>query len=145
MAHESISPNGPGATALGMIVVLNRDLIFGSRIRDTVRALGYEPLFTANTPAFIERIRSMRPPAVLAILDMNGVVDWELIGQYTTDPGCSTPLLGFGPHVDIVNRRAAKAAGVSRIVSNGQFHSDTAGIVQRYAGNRAADASTLEK
>ncbi|MBA3642462.1 MAG: hypothetical protein H0W59_00110 [Chloroflexia bacterium] len=145
MAHESISPNRPGATARGTIVVLNRDLMFGSRIRHTVRALGYDPLFTVNTLAFIERIRSMRPPAVLAILDMNGVVDWELIGQYTTDPGCSTPLLGFGPHVDIVNRRAAKAAGVSRIVSNGQFHSDTAGIVQRYARDQAANATNKEK
>jgi hypothetical protein len=46
--------------------------------------------------------------------------------------GGHTPTLAFGPHVDIENRRAAKAAGVGRIVSNGQFHSDTAGLIERY-------------
>ena len=42
------------------------------------------------------------------------------------------PTLAFGPHVDVEGRRAAKAAGVTRIVSNGQFHSDMAGLIERY-------------
>ncbi|MDF3015147.1 MAG: hypothetical protein K0R44_372, partial [Thermomicrobiales bacterium] len=42
------------------------------------------------------------------------------------------PTLAFGPHVDIEGRRAAKAAGVTRIVSNGQFHTDTVGLIERY-------------
>jgi hypothetical protein len=45
------------------------------------------------------------------------------------------PVLGFGSHTDVETRRAAKAAGVHRIVSNGQFNADMAGYVQKYRRN----------
>ncbi len=141
MADKTVALSANGVPGRGTIVVLNRDLMFGSRIRSTVRALGFEPLFTRDTGAFIERVRQLQPPAVLAILDMNGQVDWTLIGQLTAEPDLETPLLGFGPHVDVDNRRAAKAAGLVRIVSNGQFHADTAVLIERYARTPPADAS----
>jgi hypothetical protein len=42
------------------------------------------------------------------------------------------PTLGFGSHVDIETRRAAKSAGVTRIVSNSEFHRDMPALISRY-------------
>jgi len=70
----------------------------------------------------------------IGIIDMNGAVSWNVVGEELLQPnGESVPTLAFGPHVDIENRRAAKAAGVMRMVSNGQFHSDMAGLIARYS------------
>ena len=67
------------------------------------------------------------------IIDMNGAIPWDVIreAQSSRDDD-RTPTLAFGPHVDVEGRRAARAAGVTRIVSNGQFHSDMAGLIERY-------------
>ena len=64
---------------------------------------------------------------------MNGAVSWDVIDEVLSRPsGDRVPTLAFGPHVDVESRRAAKAAGVTRIVSNGQFHGDMAGLIERY-------------
>jgi hypothetical protein len=43
------------------------------------------------------------------------------------------PVLVFGSHFDVDGRRAAKAAGVARVLTNGDFHKDMVGFVRRYA------------
>jgi hypothetical protein len=69
---------------------------------------------------------------VIGIIDMNGIVDWATLQAALAHPKQTTPTLAFGPHTDVVNRRAAKAAGVSRIVSNGQFQMEMAALIDRY-------------
>jgi len=117
--------------AAPVVVALNRDLMFGSRISSVVKALGFAPRLVKDTDAFALAVREADP--ALAIVDMNGPVDWGAIAALAADPAVTTPLLGFGPHVDVDGRRAAKAAGMTRIVSNGDFHRDTAELISRYA------------
>jgi len=117
----------------GLIVVLNVDLMFGARIRNGVQALGYRVSFVRDTERFAAALRGSQPPPVLGIVDMNTAVDWAIIRELTADPARATPLLAFGPHVDAAGRRAAKAAGVDRIVANGEFHRSMLDLVQRYA------------
>ena len=50
-----------------------------------------------------------------------------------TAEGPGVPVLAFGSHLDVDGRRAAKAAGVTRVLSNGDFHRDMVPLVQRYA------------
>lgn len=121
-----------GPTVDGLVVIQNRDLLFGMRIRNALRSLGYAPRFTPDTDAFVRAVRESDPAPALAVIDMNGPVDWGLIEALVADPAVVTPLLAFGPHVDVASRRAAKAAGVTRIVSNGDFHRDTVGLIRRY-------------
>ena len=123
----------PARSELGTIVVLNRDLFFGVRIGNLLRSLGYAVDFAPSTAAFVDLVRTTRPPPVLAILDLNGAVEWEPVRALAADPAVPTPLLAFGPHTDVAGRRVAKAAGVGRLVSNGEFHRDMAGLVRRYA------------
>lgn len=127
------------ASKAGIVVVLNRDLLFGMRIRNALRSLGYEPLFAPDTDAFARLVRESDPSPALAVIDMNSPVAWEQIEALAANPAVLTPLLVFGPHVDVEGRRAAKAAGVTRIVSNGEFHRDMVGLIRRYA--RAAAES----
>lgn len=121
------------AGGLGTIVVLNVDLMFGVRIGNGLRGLGYGVVFARDGGRFAELVRGTRPAPVLGVIDMNAGIDWSVIAELAADAGVATPLLAFGPHVDVEGRRAAKAAGVDRIVSNGEFHRSMVGLVGRYA------------
>jgi hypothetical protein len=122
----------PGAPDAPVVVVLNRDLMFGSRIRSGMATLGLQAVVKGDTASFLEAARALGERAVIGIIDMNGKVDWEALAAALRDDDTLPPVLGFGSHTDVETRRAAKAAGVDRIVSNGQFHADMTGYVQRY-------------
>ncbi len=129
----SDSPAGGEASEGSIVVVLNRDLMFGSRIRNALRTLGLGAVFAADTAQFADLARSSGPALVLGVIDMNGGVDWQAVRKLKDDPTVDAPLIAFGPHVDVAGRRAAKAAGIDRLLSNGEFHRDTAGLLRRYA------------
>ena len=115
-----------------LVIVLNRDLLFGSRIRNVLNALDLRARFALDTSRFRAALEAEAGVTAIAILDMNGIIDWDGITAALKTQEDAPPTLAFGPHVDAVNRRAAKAAGVTRIVSNGQFHSDMATLIDRY-------------
>src|SRR5215211_582211 len=116
-----------------LAVVLNRDLLFGSRIRSALATLGLESRFVATAEQFIAALSQEPNSVAIGIIDMNGAISWDVIreAQSSDDVGL-VPTLAFGPHVDIEGRRAARAAGVTRIVSNGQFHTDMVALIERY-------------
>ena len=116
-----------------LAIVLNRDLLFGSRIRSALARLGLESRFVATAEQFVAAMSQEPNSVAIGIIDMNGAISWHVIREVRTlGDAESVPTLAFGPHVDIEGRRAARAAGVTRIVSNGQFHSDTVGLIERY-------------
>lgn len=121
------------ATDPGEVVVLNRDLFFGVRVANTLRAIGYRVTVCKETATFDDRVRTAQPAPVLGILDLSAVDDWDAIRGLTGDAAVETPLLLFGAHKDVTGLRAAKAAGVDRVVSNGDFHRDMVALVRRYA------------
>ncbi len=128
------------AATNGTVVVLNRDLMFGSRISVAARSLGYAARFVRDLPALAEALAEAGEPPVLVVLDMNAALDWDAVAALIAGLDGRVPTLGFGPHVDVEGRRAAKGAGLTRIVSNGEFHRDTAGFIGRYA--RTPDAAS---
>ncbi len=118
---------------LTLAIVLNRDLLFGSRIRSALAGVGLTARFVGNTGAFVGALDQHRDAAAIGIIDMNGSVSWDEIKEMLSrQHPPAVPLLAFGPHVDVEGRRAAKGAGITRIVSNGQFHGDMAGLIERY-------------
>lgn len=112
--------------------MLNRDLMFGSRIRNALRALDLDAQFVKNTTEFIAAARAAGDAGAIGIIDMNGAVDWDSIATVLAEEPGFPPTLGFGAHVDVETRRSAKVAGVTRIVSNGDFHRDMAALIERY-------------
>jgi hypothetical protein len=127
---EQRRPDSAQPVDQGEIVVLNRDLFFGVKIGNTLRGLGYRVSFAPTTDAFVAMAHDRTP--VLGVIDMGAGVDWAAIAALTARDG-KTPLLAFGSHLDVEGRRAAKAAGVTRIVSNGDFHREMVALVRRYA------------
>ena len=117
-----------------LAIVLNRDLLFGSRIRSALASVGLEGRFVSTSEEFVRALGEQVRSVTIGIIDMNGMVSWAVIGEALSGPDRERlpPTLAFGPHVDIEGRREAKAAGVTRIVSNGQFHGDMAGLIDRY-------------
>jgi CheY-like chemotaxis protein len=118
---------------LGELVVLNRDLFFGIKINNTLRGLGYRVSLVPTTEAFVARLRTDAPSLALGIIDMSAGVDWQQLAALTGTNEHDVPILVFGSHLDVEGRRAAKAAGVTRVVSNGDFHRDMVALVRRYA------------
>jgi hypothetical protein len=114
------------------IVVLNRDFFFGVRIGNLLKSAGYISVFAKTTSEFIKFVSEHRP--VLGIIDLGSAPDWTEIQAHPT----TTPLLAFGPHKDAEALRAAKSAGVTRVVSNSEFHKNALTLVERYARRRAA-------
>lgn len=114
-----------------MVSVLNKDLFFGVKIGNQLKAEGYAVSFSATTEDFAARVREDRP--VLGLIDLNLNPDWAAVTRLVEDVGERTPILVFGSHLDVDGLRAAKAAGVRRVVSNGEFHRNMIELVRRYA------------
>lgn len=113
--------------ARGDVVVLSGDLFFGMRIRTTLRGMEFGSRIVTTPAAFAEAVSG--DGVVLAIVDFNRPVDWDLVAP-TTRP---VPVIAFGAHTDVDGFRAAKAAGVTRVVSNGAFSEQLPTLLERYA------------
>lgn len=114
------------------VLVLNRDLLFGSRIRSALKTIGMATTLVPDSATFATQLRERASDVGIAIIDLNGEVDWAVIEPVLRDASVEVPVLAFGPHVDAERLRAAKAHGVTRVVSNGQFHKDLVSLVERY-------------
>jgi hypothetical protein len=121
-----------GATA----VVLNRDLLFGSRLRSALDSIGLAARRVSSTEEFVQQMNALGGSCAIGIIDMNGPVDWAVLSAALRASEHWPPLLAFGPHVDAEQMRAAKAAGITRVVSNGQFNREMVRLIERYRRTR---------
>ena len=116
-----------GTRAQDAVVALVRDLFFSVKIRNELAARGIPVRVVGSSEAFVSAARELNP--VLGIIDISAGVEWERIAELTE----RIPLLAFGPHRDVQGFRAAKAAGVSRVVANSELHAHLLELVDRYA------------
>jgi hypothetical protein len=112
------------------VAVLSNDLFFGMRIRTVLRQLGYVVTIAKDPDAFTSGLAGDGQPAVLGLIDFNQPRNWEAL-RPAIDSG--VPVIGFGSHKDVDGFRAAKAAGVMRVVSNGEFTRSLPDLVAKYA------------
>jgi hypothetical protein len=112
------------------IAVLNRDVFLGVRLTQLGHQLGCAVTIAPDTEAFLKLLES--PEHVLGIIDINARPDWDVLAEGISGAPLP-PILAFGPHLDVDALRLAKAAGVTRVVSNGTFHRDAAALITRYA------------
>jgi DNA-binding NarL/FixJ family response regulator len=120
------------------IVVLIRDLFFSVKVKNELANAGYEPLLVKREPELLSTVEASSPALVL--LDLNAKPDWEALAPLLEQVS-DTPILAFGPHKDIEARKAAQAAGVTRVVTNQQLHKNLHEYVGRYAAVNSAESS----
>ena len=74
----------PVAGVKTLAVVLNKDLLFGSRIRDALVGLGLESRFVPDTERFVTALATEGPGIAIGIVDMNGTIDWRRLSAVLT-------------------------------------------------------------
>ncbi|CAN5765934.1 hypothetical protein BH23CHL5_BH23CHL5_04960 [soil metagenome] len=118
---------------MATILLLNQDVMRGIAIKNVARGMDYTLVRKPDSAAFIAELVLGPHTLSLAIIDMNSPVDWELIHHTLSITPEAPPVIGFGPHVDAEGRRSAKRAGLTRILSNGEFTKSPAEFIERYA------------
>lgn len=129
MDAESLPDTRPNRSG-GLVVVLSKDLFFGMRIRTVLRQLGYVISIARDVPAFTNQLVSGDRPAVLGLIDFNQPVAWK---DLELAIGTAIPMIAFGSHKDVDGFRAARAAGVARVISNGEFSRLLPALAKKYA------------
>ena len=104
---------------------LSRDVFFGMRIRTVMANLGHELTLTTSELDLVATGQS----ASLVLVDFNQAVDWEVLQPLLAG---DTPVIAFGAHTNVEGFRAAKAAGVTRVVSNGEFSRNLPALLLQY-------------
>lgn len=108
-----------------VVCALSHDVFFGMRIRTVLHNLGYELRLCKNEAELLEAAEG----ATTALVDFNKPVDWELLKPILSGP---VPVIGFSSHTNVEGFRAAKAAGVTRVVSNGDFSRNLPALLNQY-------------
>jgi CheY-like chemotaxis protein len=122
------------------VIAVTDDLTFRSRIEQSLGRAGIPVLFVP-AQGLAESIRAHRP--ILALIDYAsyGGAAVEALARVKTDPSIGgTPVLAYGPHMDLAGRERAKAAGADGLLSNAQVASDLPALVRRWAGSRREEA-----
>lgn len=114
------------------IVVMIRDLFFSVKVKNELVNAGYEPLLVKREPELLSTVEASSP--ALVVLDLNAKPDWKTL-EPLLQADSGTPVLAFGPHKDVEARRTAQAAGVTRVVTNQQFHKNLHQYIKEYSSD----------
>ncbi len=115
----------------GSVLILSQDLIFGVRVADAARSLGFTPI-DVELRALRDRLDDR---TALIVLDASYQGDWQsaiktLKGDAQTAP---IPVLAYGSHVNVTTSRAAVEAGCDRFVTRGKLMAELAQLLQTTA------------
>ena len=113
------------------LLILVDDLFFAVQIENAARAVGLRPL-NGPGPAVAEALGGADLALVILDLALRGQPWADALAQ-VRDARPDVPVLAFGPHVDVAARRAAEAAGATRVVTKQQLVADLPGLLRRYA------------
>jgi DNA-binding response OmpR family regulator len=110
------------------VLLLERDLFFIVKIRDTLSHLGYETQVARSADDFARKLAATIPTLAIVHTGMAGVA-WEQVIAQAKAAG--VPTLAFGSHVDLEAQQAARRAGADRVISNSKLAKDLPAIVER--------------
>lgn len=113
-----------------MIIAVIKDVFFGITVRNTIKRLNYEPQIIKTAQTLMDTVAVYDPS--LVIVDLQVIEDESAWSYITATREMDVPVLVFGPHKDVEGLRAAKQAGVSRVVANSQFHREMPILIERY-------------
>ena len=120
------------------ILVLEKDLFFSVKIRDTLRHHGIDAKIVRTLPAFEQSLIATAgdKPALVIVNIATVGVDWEEAIRQARTHGYT--VLAFGSHMDLEARAKAFQAGAQKVVANSKFTSDMPGLIQRMLSEPAA-------
>lgn len=118
------------------VLLLERDLFFSVKIRDTLRHLNYETVTARNEEDFARKLAASVPKLAIVNIATLGVAWERVIAQAKA---ADVPVLAFGPHVDLEAQQQARLTGANRVVSNSKLAKDLPTIVARMLAGGTGD------
>ncbi len=110
------------------ILLLERDLFFSVKVRDTLSHLGYATQVARSEEDFARKLATAAPALAIVHTGLAGVAWEQVIAQAKA---AAVPILAFGSHVDLEAQQAARRAGADRVISNSKLATDLPAIVER--------------
>ena len=127
------------------ILLLERDLFFVVKVRDTLSHLGYETQVARGAEDFARKLAADTPALAMVHTGLAGVA-WEAV--IAQAKAAQVPTLAFGSHIDLEAQQAARRAGADRVISNSKLANDLPAIVERMVSRgdaEPADDSDVEE
>jgi DNA-binding NtrC family response regulator len=119
-----------GAGSTPRILVLTGNLMFSSRIGETLRPFGYTISFVDELHGLTSAMDSERPDLLIVDLDAASSPVEELLSQVRKDVP-SLPVLAFGRHTEPKQLRAARKAGCTQVAVRSTFVEEMPQLVER--------------
>ena len=116
------------------VLLLERDLFFSVKIRDTLHHLNYETVVARSEEDFGRKLAASAPALAIVNIATAGVAWERVIAQARA---ADVPVLAFGPHVDLEAQQQARQAGANRVVSNSRLAKDLSALVGRMLASGA--------
>ena len=116
-----------------IVVALVADLFFSVRLGNLIKQAGFEPHIVKTATEFRTAIAD--PATALGVVDLGSRANLD---ELHVPENRHLPIIAFGPHKDVDALREAKQAGLTRVMSNSQFHARTLEMIQRYATSESS-------
>ena len=109
-----------------IILVIVTDLFFAVKVSTAAQRAGREVKFAGSAEEAIRLARELHPVLLVADLHCREVDCLEVVRTLRADPALgSIPALGFVAHVQEEVKRAALAAGFTKVVARSTFSDKT--------------------
>ena len=114
------------------ILLLEKDLFFIVKVRDTLGYAGYETQVARSAEDFARKLAAAMPALAIVHTGLAGV-DWEQVIRQAK--AAQVPTLAFGSHIDLEAQQAARRAGADRVIANSKLANNLTAIVERMTNN----------
>ena len=118
------------------ILVLEKDLFFTEKIRDTLKHHDMSVTIACTLANFEQRLtdgNEVEQPSLVIVNTAIRGVDWETAIRVAR--ARNLPVLCFGSHMDLEARAKALEAGAQKVVANSKFSKDMPGLITRMLSN----------
>jgi len=117
---------------MARVLVLTRDLLFGSRVQGALAGAGHE-VDLIGDPLRLQALLASAPPAALVVDLTDGELDGAGVVSALSVEGelGSIRTLGFYSHVDAAARERAERAGFDLVVPRSRMAREGAGMLER--------------
>ncbi|MGE5138051.1 MAG: hypothetical protein ACM3JD_01205 [Rudaea sp.] len=113
------------------ILLLVPDLMFGNRIENTARHLGFRVANVATSDDMRAAIAREIPDLVLLTFDRTGDA-WLRLAEAARDAGIKT--VAFGSHMNIDAFKRAKELGCAEVLANSRLNSALPNLLAKWSG-----------
>ena len=112
----------------GRALLLDTDLFFTVKVRDTLKHVGYETHSVRRLSDFARDLTDAAPVIALVNTAARGI-DWQ--AGIAAAQAAGVPVIAFGSHVDLETQEKARQAGATSVIANSKLATDLPGVVAR--------------